>query len=254
MIILSNWTKSFATITPCLYLPGHRVEPTSPNIMSLRSHLDRYCSNRAMALEPISQPTRSRSPSARPTTTASTSPFHRPPGWHPPEHRPHRPVIFVFDLKPMQQLAATNSYFNILAPPVAGHLSTSAYDGLFQTSKVIYPGYADSFCVYDLQTVVVDTFLQRWSIHLQKRDFYLSIDTDQGIVPIHDGTPDLPNYTLLDFLNWFYPTWKTHQHLNAFTARPQKSLTITPHPDSQDIAFTVHVRVTPGGHPFFSTS
>ena len=161
---------------------------------------------------------------------------------------------FVFDLKPMQQLAATNSYFNILAPPVAGHLSTSAYDGLFQTSKVIYPGYADSFCVSDLQTLVVDTFLHRWSIHLQKRDFYLSIDTDQGIVPIHDGTPDLPNYTLMDFLNWFYPTWKTHQHLNAFTARPQTSLSITPHPDSQDIAFTVHVRVTPGGHPFFSTS
>ena len=154
----------------------------------------------------------------------------------------------------MQQLAATNSYFNILAPPIAGHLSTPAYDGLFQASKVIYPGYAENFRVSDLQTLVGDTFLQRWSIHLQKRDFYLSIDTDQGIVPIHDGTPDLPDYTLLDFLNWFYPTWKTHQHLNAFTARPQQSLCITPHPDSHDIAFTVQVRVTPCGHPFFSTS
>ena len=166
----------------------------------------------------------------------------------------NRPIIFVFDLKPMQQLAATNSYFNILAPPIAGHLSTPAYDGLFQASKVIYPGYAENFRVSDLQTLVGDTFLQRWSIHLQKRDFYLSIDTDQGIVPIHDGTPDLPDYTLLDFLNWFYPTWKTHQHLNAFTARPQQSLCITPHPDSHDIAFTVQVRVTPCGHPFFSTS
>ena len=234
-------------LQPQLYLHFH-------SIMSLRSHLDRYCSNRAMALDPISQPPRSRSPSGRSTTTTTASPFHRPPGWTPPEHRPHRPIIFVFDLKPMQQLAATNSYFNILAPPVAGHLSTPAYDGLFQTSKVIYPGYAESFRVSDLQTLVVDTFLHRWSIHLQKRDFYLSIDTDQGIVPIHDGTPDLPDYTLLDFLNWFYPTWKTHQHLNAFTARSQPSLCITPHPDSQDIAFTVQVRVTPCGHPFFSTS
>ena len=222
--------------------------------MSLRSHLDRYCLNRAMAFDPISQPPRSRSPSSRPATTTTTSPFHRPPGWQPPQHRSHRPIIFVFDLKPMQQLAATNSYYSILAPPIAGHLSTSAYDGLFQTSKVIYPGYAEYFRVSDLQNLVIDTFLQRWSIHLQKCDFYLSFDTDQNIVPVHEGTPDIPNYTILDFLNWFYPTWKTHQHLDAFTARAQPSLCITPHGDTPDIAFAVQVRVTPVGHPFFSAS
>ena len=205
-----------------------------------------------MAVDPISQPTRSRSPSRRPTTTANPSPFHRPPGWTPPAHHlPHRPVIFIFDLKPMQQLVATNPYFNILAPPVAAHLSTSAYDGLYQTSKVIYPDYAERFRVSDLQTLVVDTFLQRWSIHIQPNDFYMSIDTDQGIVLIHEGTPDIPHRTLLDFLNWFYPTWKTHQHRDAFTVRSQTPLCITPHPDSLDTAFMVQVRVTPRGHPFF---
>ena len=39
----------------------------------------------------------------------------------------------------MQQLAARNPYYNILAPKVAGNLSTEAYDSLFQTFKVIYP-------------------------------------------------------------------------------------------------------------------
>ena len=158
----------------------HSLTDNLASIMSLRIHLDRYCSKRAMARDPISQSTRSRSPSRMPTATTAPSPFHRPPGWTPPVHRPHRPVIFLFDLKPMQRLADTNSYFNILAPPVAGNLPTSAYDGLFQTFKVIYPDYASNFFVTDLQTLVIDTFLQRWSIHLQTTDFYMSIDTDQG--------------------------------------------------------------------------
>ena len=217
--------------------------------MSLRSHLDRYCSNRAMALDPISQSTRSRSPSRRSTTTTTPSPFHCPPGWTPPAHRPHRPVIFMFDLKPMQRLAETNSYFNILSPPIAGNLSTPAYDCLFQTFKVIYPDYAGSFFISDLQTLVIDTFLQRWSIHLQTSDFYMSIDTDQG-----EQLIDFQTRSLLDLLNWFYPTWKTHQHLDAFSTRAQTSLCITPHPDANDTGFVVQVRVTPCGHPFFSSS
>ena len=78
----------------------------------------------------------------------------------------------------MQRLADTNPYFNILAPKVAGNLSTSAYDNLFQTFKVIYPDYAGSHFVKDLHTLVTDTFLHRWSIHLQPTDFYMTIDTD----------------------------------------------------------------------------
>ena len=81
-----------------------------------------------------------------------TSPFHRPPGWTPPATTPHRPVILQLDLKPMQQMADRNPYFNILAPKVAGNLSTAAYDSLFQTFKVIYPDYASSHFVSDLKT------------------------------------------------------------------------------------------------------
>ena len=217
--------------------------------MSLRSHLDRYCFNRAMARDPISSSTQSRSPTRTPTASHGPSPFHRPPGWNPPSHTAHRPVIFHLDFKPMQRLADTNPYFHILAPPVAGNLSTSAYDSLFQTFKVIYPDYASSYFVKDLQTLVTDTFLQRWSIHLQPSDFYMTIDTDQGAQMI-----DFLPHSILDTLNWFYPTWKTHQHLDAFTSRTNTPLCMTPHPDSRDTGLVVQLRVTPCGHPFFSSS
>ena len=149
----------------------------------------------------------------------------------------------------MQRLADTNPYFNILAPQVAGNLSTSAYDSLFQTFKVIYPDYASSYFVKDLQTLVTDTFLQRWSIHLQSSDFYMTIDTDQGAQMI-----DFLPHSILDILNWFYPTWKTHQHLDAFTPRSNTPLCMTPYPDSRDTGVVVQLRVIPCGHSFFSSS
>ena len=125
-----------------------------------------------------------------------------------PSTSPHRPVILQLDLKPMQQLADRNPYFNILAPKVADNLSTAAYDSLFQTFKVIYSDYASSHFVSDLKTLVMDTILQRWSTHLQATDFYMMIDTDQGAHMLDE----LP-HSILDILNWYYPTWKTHQHL-----------------------------------------
>ena len=149
----------------------------------------------------------------------------------------------------MQQLAARNPYFNILAPKVAGNLSTEAYDSLFQTFKVIYPDYARSHFVSDLKTVVTDTILQRWSIHLQASDFYMMIDTDQGAQVLDD----LP-HSLLDILNWYYPSWKTHQHLDAFTPRECSPLVVTPHPDPQDTGFAVHIQVIPRGHPFVTAT
>ena len=54
----------------------------------------------------------------------------------------------------MQQLADRNPYFNILAPKVAGNMSTDEYDSLFQTFKVIYPDYARRHFVTDLKTLV----------------------------------------------------------------------------------------------------
>ena len=118
-----------------------------------------------------------------------------------------------------------------------------------QTFKVIYPDYARSHFVSDLKTVVTDTLLQRWSIHLQATDFYMMIDTDQGAQMLDD----LP-HSLLDILNWFYPSWKTHQHLDAFTSRDCSPLLLTPHPDPQDTGFAVHVQVIPRGHPFVTAT
>ena len=149
----------------------------------------------------------------------------------------------------MQQLAARNPYFNILAPKVAGNLSTETYDSLFQTFKVIYPDYARSHFVSDLKTVVTDTILQRWSIHLQATDFYMMIDTDQGAQMLDD----LP-HSLLDILNWYYPSWKTHQHLDAFTSRECSPLVLTPHPDPHDTGFAVQIQVIPRGHPFVTAT
>ena len=217
--------------------------------MSLRIHLDRYCQQRAMANDSISPTRRSRSPTRAPSSATGSSPFQHPPSWTPPPTTPHRPVILQLDLKPMQQLAARNPYYNILAPKVAGNLSTETYDSLFQTFKVIYPDYARSHFVSDLKTVVTDTLLQRWSIHLQATDFYMMIDTDQGAQMLDD----LP-HSLLDILNWFYPSWKTHQHLDAFTSRDCSPLLLTPHPDTQDTGFAVHVQVIPRGHPFVTAT
>ena len=239
----------FAPLNTLNFLIFHYAHAVSYFIMSLRIHLDRYCHQRAMASDHISPTRRSRSPTRAISSAMGTSPFHRPPGWTPPSTTPHRPVILQLDLKPMQQLAARNPYFNILAPKVAGNLSTETYDSLFQTFKVIYPDYARSHFVSDLKTVVTDTILQRWSIHLQVTDFYMMIDTDQGAQMLDD----LP-HSLLDILNWYYPSWKTHQHLDAFTSRECSPLVLTPHPDPHDTGFAVQIQVIPRGHPFVTAT
>ena len=203
-----------------------------------------------MARDEISPSRRSRSPTRAPSSSTGISPFHRPPGWTPPSTTPHQPVILQLDLKPMQQLANKNPYFNILALKVAGNLSTATYDSLFQTFKVIYPDYASSHFVSDLKTLVKDTILQKWSVHLQTTDFYMMmIDTDQGTHMLDD----LP-HSILDILNWYYPAWKTHQHLDAFTSRECSQLALAPHPDPHDTGLAVHVQVIPRGHPFFTAT
>ena len=103
---------------------------------------------------------------------------------------------------------------------------------------MIYPDYARSHFVSDLKTVVTDTLLQRWSIHLQATDFYMMIDTDQGAQMLDD----LP-HSLLDILNWFYPSWKTHQHLDAFTSRDCSPLLLTPIQIRKIRALRSHVQV-----------
>jgi hypothetical protein len=65
----------------------------------------------------------------------------------------------------MQQLANRDPYYNILAPQVAGNLTTDEYDSLFQTYKVIYPDYAARHYVSEIKTLVVDIMAQRWAIY-----------------------------------------------------------------------------------------
>jgi hypothetical protein len=115
----------------------------------------------------------------------------------------------------MQQLANRDPYYNILAPQVAGNLTTDEYGSLFQAYKVIYPDYAARHYVGEIKTMVVDLMAQRWSIFPNTTDFYLSVDTDQG-----NQMLDQPRHSILDILNWHYPAWKTHQHLYAFTNPP----------------------------------
>lgn len=117
------------------YVSPLRILAICSNTMSLRTHLDRYCFQRAMARDEISTPTRSRSPVRVPVSSPGTSPFHRPPGWTPPSTSPHRPVILLLDLKPMQQLADKNPYFNILAPKVAGNLPTATLTASSKPSR-----------------------------------------------------------------------------------------------------------------------
>ena len=177
--------------------------------MSLCAHLDRYCLQRAMATDLPFSPSRSRSPTrVPPSSSTGPSPFHRPSGWQPPTALPHRPIILQIDLKPMQQLANRDPYYNILAPQAAGNLTTDEYDSLFQAYKVIYPDYAARHYVGEVKTMVVPN----------TTDFYLSVDADQG-----DQMLDQPRHSILDILSWHYPAWKPHQHLYglyAFTNPP----------------------------------
>ena len=213
--------------------------------MSLRTRLDRYCMQRATTTDLPFSPSRSRSPTrAPPSSSTGPSPFHRPPGWQPPTALPHRPIILQIDLKPMQQLANRDPYYNILAPQVAGNLTTDEYDSLFQAYKVIYPDYAARHYVGEIKTMVVDIMAQRWSIFLNTTDLYLTVDTEKG-----NHMLDQPRHSIF---NWYYPAWKTHQHLDAFTNRSTPALPIAPHTDTSDTGLVVRIQSIPRGHPFYS--
>jgi hypothetical protein len=144
----------------------------------------------------------------------------------------------------MQQLANRDPYYNILAPQVAGNLTTDEYKSLFQAYKVIYPDYASRHFVEEIKTLVIDIMAQRGSTFLRSTDFYLIVDTDQGTQIL-----DHPQHSILDILNWYYPTWQTHQHLDAFTTRSSPALSVAPHPDTSDTGLVVRIQSIPRGHP-----
>ena len=107
--------------------------------MNLRSHLDRFCGLTPM--EPDHHPRqRSRSPQQVHTPPRfRLSPFFAPPGWQPPPPRPDRAVILQIDLRPMQQLALLDNYYDILAPQVYTHLTTVDYRSAFILYKSSTP-------------------------------------------------------------------------------------------------------------------
>ena len=61
----------------------------------------------------------------------------------------------------MQQLANQDPYYNILAPQVAGNLSTDEYEILIQAYKFIYPDDSSRHFVDDLKTMVINIMTQR---------------------------------------------------------------------------------------------
>ena len=92
-------------------------------------------------MEPDRHPRqRSRSPQRVHTPPGfRLSPFFAPPGWQPPPPRPDRAVILQIDLRPMQQLALLDSYYDILAPQVYAHLTTVDYRSAFILYKSSTP-------------------------------------------------------------------------------------------------------------------
>ena len=77
-------------------------------------------------------------------------PFFAPPGWQPPRPRVDRAIIIQIDLKPVQNLALMDTYYDILSPQVGTRLSNTDYSALFTLRKVIYPNYASRNYVQEL--------------------------------------------------------------------------------------------------------
>jgi len=112
-----------------------------------------------------------------------------------------------------------------------------------QGYKVIYPDHASRHHIGELETLVMDTFTQRWAISLNTTDFFLAIETTQGHQFLNQ-----PNHSILGVLNWHFPYWKTHQHCCAHPARGSEA----PHPDASDTGVGIRIQSIPRGHPFFS--
>ena len=84
------------------HLTHHLLQPF---IMSLRTHLDRYCLTRTPeTITSMATPgPRSRSPSRNIDGALNrVFPFFAPPGWRPPAPRRIRPVIFQINIEPSQ--------------------------------------------------------------------------------------------------------------------------------------------------------
>jgi hypothetical protein len=122
-------------------------------------------------------------------------------------------------------------------------MSTPEYDGLFQIYKVIYPDYASRHYIEEIETLVVNTFAQRWAIFLNSTDFFLTVNTPQGHQLLNQ-----PHQSILDILTCHFPRWKAHQHCYANPSQHPE----VPHADPSDTGLVLRFQSIPRGHPFFS--
>ena len=168
------------------------------------------------------------------------SPFFAPPGWQPPPPRPDRAVILQIDLRPMQQLALLDNYYDILAPQVYTHLPTVDYRSAFILYKIIYPNYVSRHYVQELYELVVDTFLKRWSLHLRVSQLILTIATTRGKYELNHMQT-----SILDVLQHVYPRWQTYQL--SFPQQTSDSPTSpdVPHGTSDATAFVLNITCEP---------
>ena len=146
------------------------------------------------------------------------SPFFAPPGWQPPPPRPDRAVILQIDLRPMQQLALLDNYYDILAPQVYTHLTTADYRSAFNLYKIIYPNYVSRHYVQELYELVVDTFLKRWSLHVRVSQLILTIATTRGKHELNHMQT-----SILDVLQHVYPANTPTTSLTTSFGKPSSS-------------------------------
>ena len=208
--------------------------------MSLRSNLDRFC-----GLSPMDSDHRPRQRSRSPQRVHAPpgfrlSPFFAPPGWQPPLPRPDRAVILQIDLRPMQQLALLDNYYDILAPQVYTHLSTQEYRSAFILYKIIYPNYVSRHYVQELYELVVDNFLKRWSLHLRASQLILTIATTQGKYELNHMRT-----SILDVLQHVFPRWQTYQILLPPESTDGSTSSEVPHGTSDATAFILNITCEP---------
>ena len=208
--------------------------------MSLRSNLDRFC-----GLSPMDSDHRPRQRSRSPQRVHAPpgfrlSPFFAPPGWQPPLPRPDRAVILQIDLRPMQQLALLDNYYDILAPQVYTHLSTQEYRSAFILYKIIYPNYVSRHYVQELYELVVDNFLKRWSLHLRASQLILTIATTQGKYELNHMRT-----SILDVLQHVFPRWQTYQTLAPPESTEGSTSSEVPHGTSDATAFILNITCEP---------
>ena len=216
---------------------------SQPFTMSLRAHLDRYCSSRHSESISARHSTaqRSRSPNRNDdgslAQTPTPSPFYSPPGWRPPPPRRIRPVLFQINIAPLRRYSTIYDGFGIIRDETTNHLISTHFNALYTVYKLIYYDYAWRFKIVDPYELVESTFNKdRWNLHLSRHSFRFLVLTQcdlpsPSLEPLTD-----PNESVGTFLHRVFPGWQSHQHRAGNRIR---------HPDDEHAAFVVELQCEP---------